>query len=145
MISFSIVEENEVDHSKVLFKYEGSFNRMWGKLVVNQEIYYIGWRSDLIEPLLIESNGVICIGVDEHYALLTPGKTLTGKSYSPLLNGSANENVIALIFEIEVHVISLATLEIKEFGLPDIAESYTLEENSIELKCLDGKEYRFEW
>ncbi len=150
MVNFEIVREEEVDDQNILFcDNDRRANRMWGKLSFSWDYFFIGWRSNNVMPEIKQvGSSTTVIGVDENYAIFSKSNltTISGLSATPLLTIKVVDSIVALIFEMEVHIykVGMSTI-LSVFNLPDIVEETELNGTSIKVRCMDGKSYDFDF
>lgn len=149
MMEFEIVPEQEVHPAKILFCGDDRrYIHVWGKLTLAWDHFYIGWRSEGITPEMQKFGAdSFAIGVDENYAVFTKQLLTVGVSNSPLLSMYVLDNILAIRFEMEIHIYKAGRPEMWcNFGLPDISEDLELTATSIAVKCMDDyKIYKFDF
>jgi hypothetical protein len=138
MMKVEIVDEREVDKAKILFCYdEPDRNHTWGKLSLDWDHFYIGWRSRLMPEMETFGADSLAVGIDENYVVFTKQIPFTGTSHSPLLSIHKLDDIIALRFETEVHIFKAGMPAMWcEFGLRDISEELELRPTSMTVKCM---------
>jgi hypothetical protein len=151
MVELKIVEESEVDEQKILFDNEDKrYNNFWGKLSFSWDHFFIAWRSETFGPVIKQvGESSTAIAADENFAVFSKQTltTITGKSHSSLLGVEVLDDIVVIVFEMEIHVYKagMSTM-LCEFRLPDIAEHIQFTSSSVIVKCMgDFKTYTFDF
>jgi len=107
----------------------------------------LGWRSDGIEPRLVEDplTGDTWIGVDEHLACVSRAGAVRFAMglAGPVLEIQVSHSWIVVLCEIQVVGVnrdySVRTIR----DLPDVAESVRVDDGTLVVALMDGDEQTF--
>lgn len=134
------VEEFNKLKVPILFE-EGIFNRRFGVITNNKQSFGLAWRSDMIQPSLIELDlNIYGIGIDQNFAIVDFNNNLIRLKLSLTYNFYTIELFLSDIFIItELEIIRLNRVTFKvldKYELPDLFEEMVLSHNDqLEVKC----------
>lgn len=137
-------KEFEKSTSNTLFD-DLEFNRAYGILSSENHILKLAWKSDLMNPEIIKYQDYAIIGIDNSVAILNEAtlrilvKLQLSWNYQKTF--IHNEQII-IATELSVYKFHCHELTLKSFSvLPDIIEDFEVDEDNIQVSCMDGNQY----
>lgn len=147
---FNIISEKEFNsfsNYPILFQDREMFNRSFGLLNSDKQIYRIAWHSNTINPLINELKDNICsVGVDQNFAIIDFNKKKVILNLNLFYNFFTVKNIKERIFIItELEIIELNNNDfqvISHYDLPDIFEEMTINGEFIDVLCMENIKIR---
>ncbi len=128
---------------KESFLFRSNYDRRWAKIKLNNRTYFIGWRSNLIDPFIKETeNNTLIIAVDENLVIIDSigNVKVNVETLSPFLFASVFNNYAAFLFEIQLLIYDLSCFkEVSDIMLEDLPESCEFYEEFLIIKCMGGR------
>lgn len=136
------ITEEEFKKSAQLFN-DPKTDRRFLKVTAGKSEYAIGWRSDLLKPVILEVlSNVYIVGIDQDLAVVDYEKSIVLLKIALSFNLYDIQFVNGRLFiltELEVLEISITSWQvIRTYLLPDYFQEILIVDGSIEAKCVDG-------
>lgn len=143
MISFKTVPESEYKLSNnSLFELDSS--RVFGRLSVNNSIYYFAWRSDLIQPEINEiTSAIFSVGIDQKFVVYNWEDSEKLLDINLQSNFYLSQQLLGKLFivsELDTTIINLLKWEVeKTIQLPSYFKNIIAKNDTVKALCLDGE------
>lgn len=135
----SKLDYDQLDGVKIIFSQP---TKTFGKLAGAGNNILLAWKSELVEPVLMESNNVLLIGLDNRVAIYNTRDHRLLALYplsSNFLSFLTHRAGVIIITELEVLVLSEIDFSIgKHIHLPDLVENYKKKGDLVRIICMNG-------
>ncbi|OQP43335.1 hypothetical protein A4H97_34055 [Niastella yeongjuensis] len=136
------ITEEEFKKSVQLFN-DTNTDRRFLKIKAGKSEYAIGWRSDLLKPVILEIlSNVYIVGIDQDVAVVDFEKNIIllkiDLSFSLYDIQFVNGRLFVLT-ELEVLEMSITSWQVVQtYLLPDYFQEILIVDGSLKAKCVDG-------
>lgn len=130
-------------HVPILFDDKVT-GRCFGVVTNGDQSFGLAWQSTMTQPILSEvGQGVFCIGIDQNFAVMDFSNNsvpLRLTLFYNFYNTQLYKESIFVITELEIIKIDRTTFKVMgEYALPEYFEEITIGDDSLEVKCVDGR------
>lgn len=135
----SKLDYDQLDGFKIIFSQP---TKIFGKLASVENNVLLAWKSELVDPIVLEFNNVFLIGLDNRMAVYNTKDNRLLALYplsSNFLSFLKYQAGIIIIAELEALVLSKIDFSIsKHIHLPDLVEDYKKEDDLVKIICMNG-------
>lgn len=144
MLSLITQEEYENNNKALKLSLSKSIPTSYGKIKGNSNNYdiFFSWSSDLITPKYIKKKDLIFVGIDTKVEIIDITKANSNKTInldSHFFSFLELEGKIVIVCETEIIIIDYKGNITKTHHLPDIVESYSINGEALDIKCMEGE------